>query len=119
MALRTCALLSLVLAACAPMRLPEAPDDPSIYAGWKAGAACSAVFLGHRALADVLGAELGGLPAFASDDAYSALGSRGQCVTIVPSHDLVVVRTGLDAEPEGVLWRQDRFLLDLSDTVSD
>jgi CubicO group peptidase (beta-lactamase class C family) len=59
---------------------------------------------------------LGGAP-FVPDDAYSAFGSRGQCVTIVPSHDLVVVRTGLDAEDEGVLWRQDRFLRDVIDAL--
>jgi CubicO group peptidase (beta-lactamase class C family) len=54
----------------------------------------------------------GGLP-WTPDDAYGAFGSRGQCISIVPSEDLVVVRTGLDPEPSEVLWRQDRFLADL------
>jgi CubicO group peptidase (beta-lactamase class C family) len=61
---------------------------------------------------------LGGVP-FVPEDAYSAMGSRGQCVTIVPSHDLVVVRTGLDAEYDQVFWRQDRFLRDVIDALSD
>jgi CubicO group peptidase (beta-lactamase class C family) len=61
---------------------------------------------------------LGGIP-FVPDDAYSALGSRGQCVTIVPSRDLVVVRTGLDAEYDDVFWRQDRFLRDVIGALAD
>ena len=59
---------------------------------------------------------LGGLP-FVPDDAYGALGSRGQCVAIVPSESLVVVRTGLDPEPGDVLWRQDRFIADVVEAL--
>ncbi len=29
-------------------------------------------------------------------EAFSAAGSRGQYVTVVPSHDVVIVRRGLD-----------------------
>ena len=29
-------------------------------------------------------------------DAFSAAGSRGQTVTVIPSHDIVIVRRGLD-----------------------
>ncbi len=32
-------------------------------------------------------------------DAYTTAGNRGQYATIVPSHDLVIVRRGLDAQP--------------------
>ncbi len=45
--------------------------------------------------------------------AYSGIGHRGQYVTVVSSHELVVVRTGLDPEVGDVLWRQDRFFADL------
>jgi CubicO group peptidase (beta-lactamase class C family) len=45
-------------------------------------------------------------------DAVSALGSRGQTVTVLPDEQLVVVRTGLDSEVDGVFWRQDRFVAD-------
>lgn len=51
--------------------------------------------------------------------AFSAIGHRGQYVTVVPSHELVVVRTGLDPEVGGVLWRQDRFYNDLIDALGD
>lgn len=46
-----------------------------------------------------------GLP----DDTFAALGSRGQAIVVVPSRDLVVVRTGLDDEPGGVLFRIDKL----------
>jgi CubicO group peptidase (beta-lactamase class C family) len=55
---------------------------------------------------------LGGLP-FVPDDAYAAMGSRGQFVLIVPSRELVVVRTGLDPEVGDVVFRVDRFLRDV------
>ena len=55
---------------------------------------------------------IGGLP-FVPDDAYAALGSRGQSVVVVPSQRLVIVRTGLDPEPSDVVWRVDRFVADV------
>lgn len=50
-------------------------------------------------------------------EGFSALGSRGQTVTVVPGEDLVVVRTGLDSEVDGVFWRQDRFVADLIEAL--
>jgi CubicO group peptidase (beta-lactamase class C family) len=50
-------------------------------------------------------------------DAFSALGSRGQAVTVVPAEQLVVVRTGLDSEVDDVFWRQDRFVADWIDAL--
>jgi hypothetical protein len=61
---------------------------------------------------------IGSLP-FVPDDAYAALGSRGQLVAIVPSRELVVVRTGLDPEVGPVIWRQDRFLSDLIEVLPE
>jgi CubicO group peptidase (beta-lactamase class C family) len=55
---------------------------------------------------------LGSLPRV-PDDAFAALGSRGQAMAVVPSRRLVVVRTGLDSEPAGVFWRHDRFVADV------
>jgi CubicO group peptidase (beta-lactamase class C family) len=50
-------------------------------------------------------------------DGVSALGSRGQAVTVVPDEQLVVVRTGLDSEVDGVFFRQDRFVADCIDAL--
>lgn len=47
---------------------------------------------------------------FFGEHAFSALGSRGQFVSILPDHDLVVVRTGLDPEIGDVNFRQDKFM---------
>jgi CubicO group peptidase (beta-lactamase class C family) len=57
------------------------------------------------------------IPFVMSQRAYSAIGHRGQYVTVVPSHELVVVRTGLDPEEGGVLWRQDRFFADVIEAL--
>jgi len=35
------------------------------------------------------------------DNAYSTAGNRGQYVIVVPSHDLVIVRRGLDYGKQG------------------
>ena len=58
-------LLSAAIAttACIRTPLPSEYEDASLLAGWKAGAACSAVFVAGRPLAAVLEDELGGLPA--------------------------------------------------------
>ena len=45
---------------------------------------------------------------------YSTSGNKGQHATIVPAHDLVVVRTGVD--PLGYRWNQPRFVRDVIDT---
>ena len=39
---------------------------------------------------------------------YTTAGNKGQYVTVVPGHDLVIVRTGVD--PDGKRWQQDRFV---------
>jgi len=57
------------------------------------------------------------IPGVLSHEAYSGIGHRGQYVTVIPARDLVVVRTGLDPEEGGVLWRQDRFFSDLIDAL--
>ena len=43
------------------------------------------------------------------NDAYTTSGARGQLSTIIPSRDLVVVRTGLDPRPGGK-WSQEQFV---------
>ncbi|MEN8159869.1 MAG: serine hydrolase [Myxococcota bacterium] len=50
-------------------------------------------------------------------EGMSALGSRGQIVTVVPEERLVVVRTGLDSEVEGVFFRPDRFVGDVVEAL--
>lgn len=42
---------------------------------------------------------------------YTTAGNKGQFVTVVPAHDLVIVRTGVD--PEGRRWQQDRFVAEV------
>jgi CubicO group peptidase (beta-lactamase class C family) len=54
---------------------------------------------------------------FLSFEGVSALGSRGQMVTVVPEERLVVVRTGLDSEVAGVFFRQDRFVGDVIEAL--
>ena len=39
---------------------------------------------------------------------YTTAGNKGQYVTVVPGHDLVIVRTGVD--PDGKRWQQERFV---------
>lgn len=39
---------------------------------------------------------------------YTTAGNKGQFVTVVPGHDLVVVRTGVD--PDGHRWQPDRLV---------
>lgn len=42
------------------------------------------------------------------DDAYTTAGNKGQLVTIIPSENMVVVRTGVD--PNGKRWQQHEFV---------
>ena len=42
------------------------------------------------------------------DGTFTSAGNKGQFVTVVPGHDLVIVRTGVD--PNGKRWQQDRFV---------
>ena len=42
---------------------------------------------------------------------YTTAGRKGQYVTVVPGHDLVIVRTGVD--PEGKRFRQDQLVADV------
>jgi len=47
-------------------------------------------------------------PAALPDATFHAIGHEGQFVSVVPSHELVVVRLGLTRHAHG--WRHDRFL---------
>ncbi len=42
---------------------------------------------------------------------FTTAGNKGQYVTIVPGHDLVIVRTGID--PAGKRWAHDRLVADI------
>lgn len=42
---------------------------------------------------------------------YTTFGNKGQYVSVVPGHDLVVVRTGVD--PNGIEFKQDRLVVDV------
>lgn len=42
---------------------------------------------------------------------YTTAGNKGQYVTVVPAHDVVIVRTGVD--PAGVSFAQDRLVADI------
>jgi CubicO group peptidase (beta-lactamase class C family) len=42
---------------------------------------------------------------------YTTAGNKGQFVTVVPGHDLVIVRTGV--EPDGHRFQQDRLVADV------
>ena len=52
--------------------------------------------------------------------AYSTAGNRGQYVIVVPDHDLVIVRRGLDYGRQGFdRWDLTREVLKAFDRVSD
>jgi CubicO group peptidase (beta-lactamase class C family) len=42
---------------------------------------------------------------------FTTAGNKGHFVTIVPGHDLVIVRTGVD--PEGKRWQAHKFVADV------
>ncbi len=42
---------------------------------------------------------------------YTSAGNKGQFTTVVPEHNLVIVRTGVD--PRGVGWSQDKLVVDV------
>ena len=42
---------------------------------------------------------------------YTTYGNKGQYVTVVPGHDVVIVRTGVD--PNGIEYKQDRLVVDV------
>lgn len=53
-------------------------------------------------------------------DAYSTSGNRGQYVVVVPSHDVVIVRRGLDYGRQGFSrWELTRRVLEAIRTVSE
>jgi len=52
------------------------------------------------------------------DDTFTTSGARGQLATIVPSKDLVVVRTGLDPLV-GSKWSQEEFIKDIIAAIED
>ena len=48
---------------------------------------------------------------------FTTAGNKGQFVTIVPGHDLVIVRTGVD--PDGKRWAPDRLVVDILNTLGE
>jgi CubicO group peptidase (beta-lactamase class C family) len=48
---------------------------------------------------------------------FSTIGNKGQFVTVVPGHDLVIVRTGVD--PDGKRWAHDRLVADIVKALGD
>jgi CubicO group peptidase (beta-lactamase class C family) len=46
---------------------------------------------------------------------FTTAGNKGQYVTIVPGHDLVIVRTGVD--PDGKRWAQDQFVANVVEAL--
>jgi CubicO group peptidase (beta-lactamase class C family) len=48
-------------------------------------------------------------------ETYTTAGNKGQYVTVVPTHDLVIVRTGVD--PLGTSWSHERFVADISSVL--
>lgn len=47
---------------------------------------------------------------------YTTFGNKGQYVTVVPGHDVVIVRTGVD--PNGIEFKQDRLVADVLKALS-
>jgi CubicO group peptidase (beta-lactamase class C family) len=47
---------------------------------------------------------------------FTTFGNKGQYVTVVPGHDLVIVRTGVD--PNGIEYKQDRLVADVLKAIS-
>ena len=55
--------------------------------------------------------DIAGVP----NDAYTSAGNKGQFVTVIPSLELVVVRTGVN--PNGVRWSHNEFMSDLLQSI--
>jgi CubicO group peptidase (beta-lactamase class C family) len=53
---------------------------------------------------------LGTMPGI-PEGTYTTAGNKGQFVTVVPDHDLVIVRTGVD--PLGTSWLHERFVAEI------
>lgn len=73
----------------------RAPAKPPVPGEWGYGA--------HFWLLD----QMPGVPA----GTYTTSGNKGQYVTVVPGHDLVIVRTGVD--PNGIRFQHDQFVADV------
>ncbi len=56
-----------------------------------------------------------GLPGV-PEGTFTTAGNKGQFVTAVPKHDLVIVRTGVD--PLGKRWAHDEFVAEIVDTLN-
>jgi len=46
---------------------------------------------------------------------YTSAGNKGQYTTVIPEHDLVIVRTGID--PNGKYWLQEKFINAVLETL--
>jgi len=57
--------------------------------------------------------QLEGIP----EGTFTTAGNKGQYVTVVPTEDLVVVRTGIN--PNGVRFHQDRLVADIVSTLAE
>ena len=62
-------------------------------------------------LSDIAPKELGGQTPAIPGDAFHALGHEGQCLTVIPSRRLVVVRLGLSIDIKA--WNHAAFLSDI------
>jgi len=47
---------------------------------------------------------------------FTTAGNKGQYVTVVPGHDLVIVRTGVD--PDGKRFLQDKLVADVVEALA-
>jgi len=91
-------------------------DERILPAGWSKFVATAAPSLPRQQGRRGYGAQFWLLDQLPSvpEGTYTSAGNKGQYATVVPEHNLVIVRTGVD--PAGASWSQGQLVVDIVET---